>query len=195
MSVEDRLREGLRRNAASFEPAPDASLERVTARRRHRAHRRVALAAVAAAAAVIGAVVVLEQRGSELTVTSSAETSVPGSASAPALTGRFEATVGPGSASGLRFEVAGRWVLELTADGRVLATPPGSYVGVVSGALFQATDEWFRTSLFESDLCSGVPAGVYRWVRTASGVRFTAEDDDCAGRVAVLAATDWTPLG
>ena len=87
------------------------------------------------------------------------------------------------------FDIAGRWVIELDTDGSMQVTAPDTYTGVVSGPLFQATPEWFRTSLFEQDLCSGQPLGTYRWELTGSTLRFTEVDDPCDGRVAVLAAT------
>ena len=193
MSVEDRLRNGLARNAASFEPDTESTLERVVSRTRRRSHRRwlvVGFAgAGAAAAAVVGFVLVQRPRD---------EIRTRGGAGAD---DRRDRAGGAGpdrtvrgdrrrrSDGELPFDIAGRWVIELDADGSMQVTAPDTYTGVVSAPLFQATPEWFRTSLFEQDLCSGQPSGTYRWELTGSTLQFTEVDDPCDGRVAVLAAT------
>ena len=111
-----------------------------------------------------------------------------------ALTGRFAATVDDGAGGELPFDITGQWVIELDSDGSMQVTPPDAYTGVVSCPLFQATPEWFRTSLFEQDLCSGQPLGTYRWELTGSTLRLSEVDDPCDGRVAVLAAQEWTKI-
>jgi hypothetical protein len=65
---------------------------------------------------------------------------------------------------------------------------------VVSVPLFEATDELFRTSLFETDLCSGHPLGSYSWSRSGASLRFAVVDDPCEGRVTVLTSQAWTEL-
>ena len=64
MSVEDRLRNGLARNAAGFEPDVDSALERVVSRTRRGTQRRWLVVGwrAAAAAAVVGFVLVQRPR-------------------------------------------------------------------------------------------------------------------------------------
>ena len=198
MSIEDRLRNGLARNAASFEPDTETTLERVVSRTRRRSHRRRLVvgfaAAAAAAAAVVGLVLVQRPRDEIRSAAEPAQATEGTGPVVPALTGRFEATVDDDAAGGLPFNIAGRWVIELDTDGSMQVTAPDTYTGVVSAALFQATPEWFRTSLFEQDLCSGQPSGTYRWELTGSTLQFTEMDDLCDGRVAVLAGQQWSKI-
>jgi hypothetical protein len=198
MSVEDRLREGLARNAESFEPDVELSLAGVASRARRRSRRRRIAIGISAAAAVAAVVVgLLFVTRPHEGVRSTLEPGLTPGGSGPevqALTGRFEATVASGAGGSLPFDVAGRWVLDLAADGSMRVTAPGTYVGVVSAPLFQATREWFRTSLFGTDLCSGLPPGTYRWSVTGSRLRFSELDDPCDGRVGVLASQEWSKI-
>ena len=69
---------------------------------------------------------------------------------------------------------------------------PTAYTGVLSGALFTATETGtFRTTLFGQDLCSGSAPGRYGWTRAGGTLTFTVIDDPCTGRVLVLARS-WT---
>jgi hypothetical protein len=192
MSVEDRLRNGLARNAASVKPDVEATLERVVSRTRRRSHGRWVVAIAAAAAAVVG--LALVQRPRDEVRTSEPEPSTGTVPAVQALTGRFEATVDDGAGEELAFDISGRWVIELDPDGSMQVTAPDTYTGVVSAPLFQAPPEWFRTSLFETDLCSGQPLGTYRWLLAGSTLRFTEVDDPCDGRVAVLASQEWSRI-
>ncbi len=198
MSVEERLRNGLARNAAGFEPDVESMLERVVSRTRRRSHRRwgaVGFAAAAAAAAALVGLVLVQRPPDELRTASEPEQSTESSGPVVlALTGRFEATVDDGVGGELPFDIGGRWVIELDTDGSMQVTAPDTYTGVVSAPLFQLTPERFRTSLFEQDLCSGQPLGIYRWELTGSTLRFTLVDDPCDGRVAVLAGQEWSRI-
>ena len=198
MSIEDRLRNGLARNAASFEPDTESTLERVVSRTRRRSRRRwlvVGFAGVAAAAAAVVGLVLVQRPRDEIRTAAEPEQTTEGTGPVvQALTGRFEATVDDDAGGELPFDIAGRWVIELDADGSMQVTAPDTYTGVVSGPLFQATPEWFRTSLFEQDLCSGQPSGTYGWELTGLTLRFTEVDDPCDGRVAVLAAQEWSRI-
>jgi hypothetical protein len=198
MSIEDRLRSGLARNAAGFEPDVESTLERVVSRTRRRSRRRwVAVgfaAAAAAAAAVVGLVLVQRPRDEVRTATEPEQSTEGTRPVVQTLTGKFEATVDDGAGVELPFDIGGRWVIELETDGSMHVTAPATYTGVVSTPLFQVTAEQFRTSLFEQDLCSGQPLGAYRWELTGSTLRFTEVDDPCDGRVAVLTAQEWSRI-
>ena len=172
MSVEDRLRDGLARNAASFEPDVESTLERVVSRTRRRSRRRWLVVGFAGACSC-------RSRGGGVGARPAATRRDPHGGGAGADDGRDRAGgAGPdGTVRGdvdddvggeLPFDIAGRWVIELDPDGSMQVTAPDAYTGVVSGPLFQATPEWFRTSLFEQDLCSGQPLGTYRWELTGS---------------------------
>jgi hypothetical protein len=196
MSVEDRLRDGLADNATRFTVDVDSALERVTTRARRPFRRRLAgaVAGVVAVAAAVVLLVTVQRPSDEVRTTQEPTAStVPSGPPVQTLTGRFTTQVAGGTV-GLPYDVSGQWVIEFHADGTMLVRAPASYTGVVSAPLFEATGESFRTSLFETDLCSGNPVGSYRWRRSGSSVRFTVVDDSCAGRVTVLTSQPWTEL-
>lgn len=188
MSVEDRLRGGLARNAEDFRPEVERRLTRAVARQRRRQRFRwagaVAAAVMVLAVAAIGASV-LGRDGPRR-----AELGKPTGPAGQPLTGTYSATV-PASATATSKGVAGVWALTLRADGTMAVQAPTAYHGVLSGALFDSAADRFRTSLFTEDLCSGLGNGTYRWTRTGSTVTFTVTDDPCDGRVAVLTAAAW----
>jgi hypothetical protein len=195
MSVEDRLRDGLGQNADHFAPDVESALERVTSRTRQRSRRRLAAAVAGAVAAAAVVLLVAVQRPKD-EVRTSQEPTTSTVASEPvvqALTGRFAARVDGGTVE-LPYDVSGRWVIEFHADGTMGVQPPASYTGVVSAPLFEAIGGSFRTSLFETDLCSGHPPGKYSWSRSGATVRFTVVDDPCEGRRTVLTSQTWTEL-
>jgi hypothetical protein len=86
------------------------------------------------------------------------------------------------------------WTLRFQAEGNLLVQAPAGYPGVLSGALFTASQGRLRTSLFEMDLCSGDGIGTYHWVRSGATLILTVVDDTCEGRVTVLASTIWTSV-
>jgi hypothetical protein len=195
MSIDDRLRNGLPRNAAPFEPEVEIALQRVVARARRKTQRRLVVAGVAAVAFVVGLLIVAERPRDERGTSLAPERTTVGTAPAvQALTGRFETTVDAVADQSLQFNISGHWVIELSTDGSMRVTAPDTYTGVLSAPLFQATPERFRTSLFEQDLCSGQPLGTYRWALTGSTLRFTVVDDPCAGRVALFASQEWSKI-
>lgn len=190
MSVERRLREGFARNANSLDPWTEQRLEKVLGRHRRHVQFRWAASALAAAAA-IAAVVVLAPRLIENGIG-------PPEPAAPAtptvmqeLTGVFTTTVEEGSAVVRDHDLAGNWSMRLNADGTMVVDAPASYGGVLSAALFGATADRFRTSVFEQDLCSGQGVGIYVWSLSGGTLTLTPVDDSCEGRVAVLSSSTW----
>lgn len=191
MSVDDRLRKGLARNAAAYEPDVETRLRQVkgtSVRRRRSFSAGRWWIPVTAACAVLG--LVLVGIALHLSRPLPAPTPTP-PATTQQLTGRLQAVL-PDRAGVLRADrLAGSWVLRLRSDGTMHVSAPSTYQGVLSAALFDSTGVAFRTSLFGQDLCSGVPLGVYTWHRVGSKVRFSVSDDRCAGRVAVLTTVSW----
>jgi len=180
MSVEERLRAGLRSQAYSWDPAVEGSLAAV--RRRH-VWRRVRIAGVSAVAA--GAVIAGTVSGLQQDHVKGLPPAPLAGSSAPSLAGRYSATVVE------PVRLAGDWTLTLRADGRVDVSPPAGYYGVVSAVLYQGTNTEFRTTLFQEDVCAGHGIGAYTWVRSHGFVSFTAIGESCAARRAFLVGNTW----
>lgn len=191
MSVDDRLREGLRRNAAAHRPDVETRLRQVmpgTVRRRRLAVIGTGWMPVAAAAC---AVLVLVLAGIALHVRRTPAPTPTPPVTAQHLTGRLQATL-PDRSGVLRKDgLAGPWVLQLRPDGTMQVSGPVTYHGVLSAALFDSSRSVLRTSVFGQDLCSGMPVGTYTWQRVGSRVQFAVADDPCPGRVAVLTTVPW----
>ena len=185
MEAEDHLRAALADQADSWEPPVESSLQRVHARERHRKLRWVLAAAVALIVSVAGA-------GTVVTMLRSQPVVVPATRSsemAPSLQGTFEAQVSKPAT------LAGDWTLTLRPDGRLLVVPPAGYEGLTSGELYSAAGDEFRTTLFQTDVCSGIGVGAYTWVRTPRGVTFTAAGDECAARRDFFTKNSWLSTG
>ena len=185
--AEDLLRAALADQANSWEPPVESSLQRVHARERRRKLSWIVAAALMLIVSVAGvaSVVTMTKSGQVAVPAARPMPSAPPSPSASALQGTVTTQVATPT------RLSGRWTLILRPDGRLMVTPPADYSGVVSGELFSATDEEFRTTLFQTDVCSGTGVGVYTWARTPSGISFTAEDDDCAARRTFFSANSW----
>jgi hypothetical protein len=188
MSVDERLRIGLSRNALSFDPDVQVLLESTLARRRRaRRLRWVGAATGVLAAACAATVLVLSGGwpGDRLWPSVPAD----GTTASVTLEGRYAGEVAalPAAPS-----VAGRWVLEFKAQGVLAVSAPPAYPGVVSGVLYSIEGEELRTDLFSQDLCSGKPLGRYTVTGTGTALTLTTVDDSCPQRVAVLAETSWT---
>lgn len=186
MSVDERLRIGLSRNALSLEPDVDAFLATALARRRR--SRRIrwagATAGLVAAACAVTVLVLSAGWGDR----GASVVPADGSTSSVAVQGRYAGEVAAFAAAP---SVAGRWVLEFREKGVLAVTAPPAYPGVVSGVLYAVQGAELRTDLFSQDLCSGQPLGRYAVTITTGGVGFAVVDDPCAQRVAVLAPTTW----
>lgn len=186
MPLDDRLRDGLARNADVFEPDVEVALAMVTRRRPARAVLRGGLVA----AAIIGFVIALAMVKRPDVQTGPAD--VP-SISAVQLAGHYETTI-IANVSGAQYDISGRWEIRFDPAGILDVRPPPAYVGVLSAQLFQTTGTELRTDVFGSDLCSGLPAGTYRWERHDLTLRFTSIDEACAARAAILTSQPWTVI-
>jgi hypothetical protein len=190
LSVERRLRDGFARNANSLDPWTEQRLEQVLGRHRRRVRIRWAASALAAATAITAAVAF----GPKL-VEDVIGTPEPAAPSNPTVvqefSGAFATTVQEDTAVVRDHGLAGNWSMRLNADGTMAVDAPDSYGGVLSAALFEATADGFRTSVFEQDLCSGQGVGSYVWSLAGGVLTLTPVDDPCQGRVAVLASSTW----
>ncbi len=190
MSVEQRLRDGLARNAEAFHPDVEGRLGAVRRGQRHRSRVQWALAGVAvlaflaAAAALAPALLASRHRG-DLRIDST-------TAAGQVLTGSYSTTVAAAAGVVTDRNLSGTWTVTWNNDGRMGVQAPTGYTGVLSGALFQSTPGAVRTDVFGQDLCSGLQIGRYRWTRTGNALMFTLADDRCEGRVAVLTSAPWT---
>jgi hypothetical protein len=189
MSVDDRLRSALAENAASYDPEVERRLGAVRFQQRRRRKVQWGTALTLAAASVAVVIMLLGGAGDSPQPVQPVQT--PSASATPQralLTGEYAGRVeGTGA-------LAGRWVLRLDPVGTLGVTPPSTYDGVLSGVLFQATDE-FSTNLFQEDTCSGEGLGRYAWQRSGRTLTFTVRDDACAPRVRLLAGVRWHQVG
>ncbi|KQZ88433.1 hypothetical protein ASD62_02990 [Phycicoccus sp. Root563] len=187
MSVDERLRSGLVRNARSLDPDVEVLLESALATHRRALWLRWGAATGGLVAAASAAIVLViggwgSDRDAPVLPAKTPTASV-------AIQGRYAGQV---AALPTVPEVAGRWVLEFKAGGVLTVTAPPTYSGVVSGVLYAVQGQEMRTDLFSQDRCAGQPLGRYAVTRTGSRLALMAVDDPCAARVGVLGATAWT---
>lgn len=187
MSVDARLRGTLRDQADAFTPHVEDALDRVRARGRLDRWRGsvVAVAASAAAAAAIaGAVVALvapRQQGAPLERPTASATDTR---QAP-LRGMITADVHQPDA------LSGRWTLKLNGNGSIDVVPPPGLAGGATGALFTADSTSFRTTLFQSGLCTSDGTGIYDWLRVGDRIEFQVVSDTCDARSRFLEDSAW----
>lgn len=193
MSVEERLRGALRDQAASFTPPVETALDRLHARRRTERWRSAAVA-VAASAAVVAVVAgaLATARGGIM-----GGDAPPADRPTASTTGAEPSAIAPlrGSIVGDVDQPAmlgGRWTLDLNGNGTIDVSPPARFDGRVSGPMFTADGGFFRTSLFQDDLCARDGTGIYTWVRVGEQIDFEVLSDRCAGRARFFADSTWT---
>jgi hypothetical protein len=91
--------------------------------------------------------------------------------------------------------MAGRWIVRLAADGAVVFVPPDSFPGTRAGTSYQIDGDQLRTNAFVNDVCgsasAATPVGTYRWIRTATTLRFTVVNDSCEARRLFFADHVW----
>jgi hypothetical protein len=102
-----------------------------------------------------------------------------------AVTGTFTVEVAPPGA------LAGTWTVTLRADGTMSLGAPDGYTGVVSGSLYTATSTAFRTSVFQTDVCTGAGVGHYTWRQDGRGVVFSVVADTCSQRRQFFGRSSW----
>lgn len=190
MSIDRRLREGFRASADVVRPHPLIALRTVERRvvrwRRHTLVLRIAVAAIA-----ITAVVVALPWSTARLRTQAPVASPP---AAPVVAGTWVVDIGDSTLA--RAEgMVGRWVVELAPGGAVSVVPPDSFTEARTGTSYQLDGDRLRTNLFVNDLCdsnsSTSVVGTYRWVSTASTLRFVAVSDSCEARRLFYTGQAW----
>jgi hypothetical protein len=162
MSVDRRLREGLRASADALTPDPLGAL-RTVEHKAQRQRRRILVVQLVAAAAAIALVFValpwsLTQLRGPASVAPPAPTSV--------VAGQYVVDIEETTLT--RTEgMAGRWIVRLAADGAVVFVPPDSFPGTRAGTSYQIDGDQLRTNAFVNDVCgsasAATPVGTYRW--------------------------------
>jgi hypothetical protein len=190
MSVDRRLRDGLRASADALTPDPLAALHTVE-RRTQRQRRRIRVVQLAAAVtAIVLVLVALPWSVTRLRGPASVAPPAPASM----LVGEYVVDIGASTLT--RTEgMPGRWIVRLAADGAVVFVPPDSFPGSRAGTSYQVDGDQFRTNAFVNDVCNSasaaVPVGTYRWIRTTSTLRFTVVSDSCEVRRLFFADSVW----
>ena len=180
MSVDDRLRAGLRANATAFQPSVESGLDEVQGRGRGRRAAQVAVAAGLVAAAAVAVLVVARPD-----VSDRPPPVAPAPSPTAALFGRYESDVTRPA------RLAGQWELEFDGNGTLVVTPPDGYAGVVSGTLFTADASRLRTNLFSQDVCADLGNGELTWTRPGARLDLAASDEPCAARSQFLTENTW----
>jgi len=183
MSVEDRLRSGLRAESQLMLPRTEDQLELVTGRKRRRqAWRWGGVGVAAAAATVVGVSVVpglLPSDGG----------SAP--AESPTLTGTYVVEVS-NSADAAQEDMVGRWSVTVSKDGNLDIEPPSSYEHLTSGAAYSVEGDELSTNAFlDHPGCQTTPLGRYAWTIEGTTLAFDLVDDDCPARLVLFGGQTW----
>jgi hypothetical protein len=203
MSLDRRLREELRREAAAIEPDVERHLGAVEARARRRGGGIGASTLLLAAAIVVAAIILrisdprlsgeAGSSGSPRPVASSSPSPSPSApATYPEIAGTYVAMLDSADTAVKRDALGGEWTMRLEANGVVFLSPPASFVpgaSGLSGIAFSLVGDRFRTNLFYNDYCNSI--GTYAWSRAGNTLTFTQVDDTCSIRRTLLATTPW----
>jgi hypothetical protein len=202
MSLDRRLRDELRREAAAIEPDVERQLGAVEARARRRGG--IGASTLLLAAAIVVAAVILrvpdprlgDGAGSSRSPSPVASSSPSPSPSAPAtypeIAGTYVAMLDSADTAVKRDALGGEWTMRLQPEGVVFLSPPASFVpgaSGLSGIAFSLVGDRFRTNLFYNDYCNSI--GTYAWSRAGNTLTFTQVDDTCSIRRTLLATTPW----
>jgi hypothetical protein len=190
MSIDRRLRDGLRTCADALTPDALIALHRVE-RKAKRQQRRILVVQLAAASLAMALVLL----GLPWSVTQLREPD-PAAQPAPAAELAGEYVVDINESALTRSEgMVGRWVVRLSADGAVLLMPPDSFPGTRAGTSYQVDGDHLRTNAFVNDVCGAAsaadPVATYQWNRTGSLLQFTVINDSCEARRLFFADQPW----
>jgi hypothetical protein len=178
MSIDDRLREGLRLNGGLISEHTEPALVIVERRRRRWLQVRAMTAAAALIATVLVAVpfAIGQFRGTP---------AEPVSRSAGSLVGTWSVDV-PSTGG----DVAGRWLVRVGDGGAIELVPPASLRDeLTSGSSITVSADTLETNMllgFPGCQLPGAVVGQYRWVRSGATVTFTVISDGCRPRQALF---------
>jgi hypothetical protein len=192
MSVDRRLREGLRAASEAIDVSSHEAYRAVEAAgARRRVRRRASTVAVGLIAAA--AIVVTYFIGVPSLRTVKDQTVTPAQ---PTPAGTYVVDIASSSAA-QRTRMTGRWVIVLSTNGSIrLDPPPGFPADLAESATYEATANRFKTNLFVgTSLCETsqptAPLGIYTWTRSATDLRFTATQETCEARRVLVAGQPW----
>ena len=196
MSVDQRLRQGLRASGEAVNPAVAAALQTVQQKAR-RARRRATIARSLVVALAVGLVAValpwsidwLRGPGG------GAHPPIAGSGPSSELAGMYAVQVAD-SEPARQAGMTGRWIIELRADSTVHIVAPNTFTGTTSGISYRTEGNLMRINAFASGgACPVATAadlvGTYQWERTGRTVRFTAVAETCNARRVLVAGQPW----
>ena len=211
MSLDRRLREELRQEAAAIEPDVERQLGAVEAGARRR--DGVGASWLLLAAAIVVAAIILRLPNGQATGPAgpgpsvapslgvSASPSTP--ASYPQIAGTYTATLDPTDATLVNDGVAGTWTMRLEPTGAVVISGPTSFLvatGHVGDRLLPDRRSLPDQPLLDQLLldlghrlgaahCASV--GNYVWNLAGGRLSFTSVDDTCSMRKTLLTTTPW----
>jgi hypothetical protein len=207
MPLDARVRNALRRAAASVEPDVEGRLSATigAASGSRSAFPIGLLAAAAILLLVIGASGIAG--GGRRVVAPPAQTVVPalpsgvpaagptaGATAAPpqGVVGTWTVTLGAGDADASGLGITGTWTMTLRSSGAIDLLAPATFSGSrATGHTYAVNGTSFRTDLYYNDYCDSI--GTYAWTRSSDALAFTPTADTCAIRRAVLATRAWSP--
>lgn len=192
MSIDQRLRRGLR--PAATDPGPDtmAALDRVEQRAGRLARRtKVGVGALLAAAVVltIGGTVAVQRDDRPDTD----QLAVDGTSTTDQrLEGTYVVDVADSPAS-LQEGMAGRWVVSLEPNGVLEVRPPPDYSGATLGIAYRVEGDQLRTDALVEPGCQADSSfvGTYDWALTGDTLSFTVVEDECAARRILFTGQVW----
>jgi hypothetical protein len=178
MSIDDRLREGLRLNGGLISEHTESALVIVERRRR----RWLEVRAIVVAAALVAVVLIAVPLAIGRFRGTPAE---PVSRLASGLVGTWSVDV-PATAG----DVTGRWLIRVSDGGAVELVPPASLRReLTSGSSITVSADTLETNVFlgyPGCQLPGAVVGQYRWVRSGATVAFTVISDGCRPRRALF---------
>ena len=190
MSVDQRLRNGLRDSVADVDPDPHAALSRVEARARRatRASRwargALAVAACAAGLALVPPLIDWARDGDR-----------PNGVSEGGLTGTYVVDVAD-TAPARTAQLTGRWVITFEDNGVLDLNPPPGYDGTTAGTSYEIDAQTLRTNALIDHLgcqASGdTVVGTYEWQLREDRLEFELVRDDCQARVELFTGQMWS---
>ena len=189
MSLDNRLRRGLREEGESFDSSlPDLSVIEHRARKRKIGRRFLAAGAVAvlAVGAVFAATAIDEAINDEQPRPASTPTVTP--VVPTALTGEYSTTLEKGPEVS-RFNAAGRWSLVLTVGGTFEVVGPESFRAFFAMPHGSFTVDGNRLVISRTSHCE--TEGVYEWDVSGSRLKLVPIREKCPHRSVALAKESW----